>query len=495
MITCGIDNGTQSTKVIVYDSESRKVLSLTQSKHPLRTGENGEREQLASWWIDALRECFSLIPDEVRKRIEAVGVSAQMHGFVPVASDGEVLYPVKLWCDTSTVEECEALNSALGGRVAAIEKTGNEIKTGYTAPKVLWLKRKRSDLYKKMRWIMLPHDYLNFVLTGEAGCEYGDASGTAFLDVRTRKWSEEVLHAVDSDRDLRECLPPLHSPGLIGRVSKRASDLFSIPSGIRVSTGGGDNMMSAIGTGTVREGDLALSMGTSGTLYGTSSVPVVDRKGRVAAFCSSTGGWLPLLCTMNCTVSSEVTRTLFNRDIESFNEAASSSPIGCNGVYMLPYFNGERTPNYPSASGCIFGLTPANMKEENISRAAMEASVYAMKYGLDAFLELGFNPGRIILTGGGSKSALWRRMVSDVTNVVVTVPENEESAAFGAALDALYAVEKENGRVESISEITSRHVKMDDEKTCLPSPAAHEEYMKTYGEWLKAVENVAPLFS
>lgn len=496
MIVCGIDNGTQSTKVMVYDSTSEKMLSLTQSKHDLISRPDGTREQLTSWWLDALRDCFSLIPEEIRGKIEAVGVSGQQHGFVPVGGDGEVLYPVKLWCDTSTTEECRELTDAIGGRSALIEKTGNEIKTGYTAPKVLWLKKNHPDIYAKMRWIMLPHDWINFVLTGEASMEYGDASGTAFFDVKRREWSYEVLSAIDGERDLRESLPPLFPSGsIVGRVSEKASRLFGIPSGIPVSTGGGDNMMGAVGTGTVSDGDLTMSMGTSGTLYGTTERPVIDTKGRLASFCSSTGLWLPLLCTMNCTVSSEVTRELFGKDIAAFNDMASKAPIGSEGVCMLPYFNGERTPDYPKGKGCLFGLTLSNMKEENISRSAMEASVFALMYGLDAFVELGFKPKKVTLTGGGAKSALWRQIVADVTGLTVRIPQNPEAAAFGAALQALYVLEKEKGRVKSISEITSRHVKMDEEKTCTSSPEAHEEYLKVYDEWLRYVKAAAPLFT
>lgn len=495
MITCGIDNGTQSTKVMIYDSTQKEVLSLTSSKHNLISKEDGSREQLASWWIDALVDCFNQIPTEIKKKIQAVGVSGQQHGFVPVDEDGNVLCPVKLWCDTSTTAECEELNLALGGIDGAIEKTGNEIKPGYTASKVLWFKKNCPDLYKKMKWIMLPHDYLNFVLTGQPSMEHGDASGTAFFDVKKRVWSKEVLQAIDGERDLEQSLPPLLEEGQsVGSVSPAASALFGIPIGVPVSTGGGDNMMGAIGTGTVSEGDLTMSMGTSGTLYGASQTPIIDKKNRLAAFCSSCGGWLPLLCTMNCTVSSETTRSLFGRNISEFNEIAEKAPIGADGCYMLPYFNGERTPNYPNGKGCLFGFTLTNMTEQNISRAAMEASVFAMKYGLDAFLELGFRPKTIKLIGGGAKSSFWRQMVADVMGISVTLPEKEESAAFGAALQALYLLEKQKGTVRSIDEITSIHVKMQEGKSCTPNKEAHEKYLTVYQNWLKYVVCVTPVF-
>ncbi len=508
MITCGIDNGTQSTKVLIYDSTDKKVLSLTSSKHDLICKEDGSREQQASWWINALKDCFDQVPNELKLSIQAIGVSGQQHGFVPVDASGEVLAPVKLWCDTSTVAECNEINMSVrsvagvapGSACVAEMASGTEIKTGYTAPKVLWFKKHEPTLYNKMRWIMLPHDYLNFVLTGKPSMEYGDASGTGFFDVKALTWSNEVLKAIDPDRDLKQCLPPLHqSEAIIGNTCASASAMFGIPEGIPVSTGGGDNMMGAIGTGTVSDGDLTMSMGTSGTLYGVSSTPVIDKKGRLSTFCSSSGErggqWLPLLCTMNCTVSSEVTRNLFGKDLEAFNRAAERSPLGAEGIFMLPYFNGERTPNYPNGNGCIFGLTPNNTTAQNLCRAAMEASVYAMKYGLEAFLELGFKPQSIKLIGGGAKSSLWRQMVSDVTGLPVVCPANPEAAAFGAALQALFALQKASGEVKSIDQITRTHVKLQRGKSAEPNLAAHERYLTAYETWLKYVNCVAPLFA
>ncbi len=494
-ITAGIDNGTQSTKVLVYDSDNKKVLALSSSPHDIISKDDGTREQMASWWIDALKNCFDKIEQDIKDKIEAIGVSGQQHGFVPVAEDGEVLAPVKLWCDTSTAAECEEITAVLGGAQKALDCAGNEIKPGYTASKVLYLKKHNPQAYAKMRWIMLPHDYLNYFLTGTPTMEFGDASGTAFFDVRTRTWSKAVLKAMDPDRDLEKSLPRLiRADELAGRVCDKAAKLFGIPEGIPVSCGGGDNMMGAIGTGTVCEGDLTMSMGTSGTLYGISNVPVVDNEGRLAAFCSSTDTFLPLLCTMNCTVSSEVTRALFNLDVMKLNEEAESAPIGCEGVQMLPFFNGERTPNYPNGTGTVFGFNLTNMTRSNICRSAMEASVYSMRYGLDSFISLGFRPQRIKLIGGGAKSALWRQMTSDVFNLPVSIPENSEAAAFGGALQALLALETSKGKKTSIEKITDEHVKMDETKLCTPNKENHELYNQVYASWVEKLEATAPIF-
>ena len=494
-IVCGIDNGTQSTKVVCYDVGTRRVAALAQAPHDLICRDDGTREQKASWWTDALSSCFKSIDPAIRSRISAIGVSGQQHGFVPVDASGNVLYNVKLWCDTSTVSECEAITTAYGGREQLLSDQCNLILPGYTAGKILWLKRHKPDAYQKMRHILLPHDYLNFILTGEYTMEFGDASGTALLDIGKRTWSQKLLKSLDSDRDLGQCLPKLiQAHEVSGVVSAEASKKFGIPQGAIVSSGGGDNMMCAIGTGTVADGVLAMSLGTSATIFGASSRPIVDMGGNLAAFCSSTGGWLPLMCTMNCTVASELTRELFGMSIDEINKVAEAAEIGCEGVTMVPFFNGERTPNYPNGKGCIVGLTPENMKKANISRAAMESAIYGLKLGLDSFVKLGFNAKEIRLVGGGAKSRLWRQIVADVCNLPVVVPKVGEAAAFGAALQAFWALERKNGGNVSIEDITKEHVELDTGLRCVPNEENGKKYSEAYERYLKYVHNFAPMF-
>ncbi len=487
-IYCGIDNGTQSTKVLLYDSSERRVLAIGQAPHDLIQKSDGTREQLASWWQEALVSCFSQIDPALRSRIRGIGVSGQQHGFVPMDSDGNVLAPVKLWCDTSTQEQCDEITEKIGGAQKLISMMGNEVKVGYTASKILAFKENQPELYKKMDKVLLPHDWLNFLLTGEYTMEWGDASGTALLDVRTRTWCKPVLDAIDPDRDWERTLPKLVERQA-GRTCRKAAELLGIPEGIPVSQGGGDNMMSAIGTGTVKGGTLTMSLGTSGTLFGASDVPVVDDKGRLAAFCSSSGNWLPLLCTMNCTVSSELTRGLLDLGVKDLNALAAKAPIGAEGVRMLPFFNGERTPNYPHGKGTVFGLDGSNFTRENLCRAAMESSIFAMRYGLDAFTELGFRADSLTLIGGGSNSALWRQMASDICNLPTRVPEVSEAAAFGGALQAMALVE---GR--DLAEICEEHVRFKDDSICTPDSEAVNSYREVYDSWNKLVDFVGPLY-
>ncbi|MDR2629542.1 MAG: xylulokinase, partial [Spirochaetaceae bacterium] len=295
---CGIDLGTQSCKVVLYDYEHKTIAASSQAAIELIAENDGTREQKAEWYRDALAGCFAALPEDAKKTIAAAGVSGQQHGFVPLDENGKPLYNVKLWCDTATAAECDDITRAAGGEDAVIAAAGLPLRPGYTAPKVLWLKKHRPEAFKQLAHILLPHDYVNYLLTGAYTAEYGDASGTALFDVRRREWSSRIAALIDPK--VIDCLPALVKPeAAAGTLSAAAAAEFGIPPGIPVASGGGDNMMGAVGTGTVRDGFLTMSLGTSGTLYGYSDSPVIDPTGDLAAFCSSTGGWLPLLCTMN----------------------------------------------------------------------------------------------------------------------------------------------------------------------------------------------------
>ena len=490
----GIDNGTQSTKVLFYDFENKKIVATASAPHKLISREDGTREQEASWWIEAAGKAFKQIDDKIKKTAIAVGVSGQQHGFVPLDKDGNVLCPVKLWCDTSTQSQCDTINSKVGGIDKIIETAGNPVYAGYTASKILWLKENHPDLYKQMSTVLLPHDYLNFILTGNRVMEYGDASGTALLDIEKKVWSKEVVAALDSSRDLMEVLPNLieaHEPS--GYVTKDAAKLFGIPEGILVSSGGGDNMIAAIGTGVVEDGVMTMSLGTSGTLYGYSEKPVIDTDGNIAAFCSSTGGYLPLLCTMNCTVSTELMRNLLKIDVSEVDDLANKSVAGSNGLITLPFFNGERTPNFPNGKGTLVGMDMDNVTPENILRSSMEAAVFGMRYGLDSFVKLGFKPKEIILTGGGSKSLAWRQIAADIMNTTIVVTDNSEAGALGAAIQSLWSLNHKNGGEKNIKVLTDIHC-AGTEKLRYEPGIDVEKYNEVYKTYIKYLETLSVLF-
>ena len=489
----GIDAGTQSIKVLVYHAESRQVVATASAPLELISGEDGSREQLASWWIEGVYACFAQLGAPIRAAIVAIGVSGQQHGFVALDRDGDVLAPVKLWCDTSSAGECLQITHALGGEQRCIELAGNPILPGYTASKLPWTRLHRPRVYRELATILLPHDYLNFHLTGERFTEVGDASGTGWLDVRTRQWSPQVLAAIDPDRDLSRCLPPLAEVGTTFAIRPSVADALGLAHGVRIAVGGGDNMMAAIGTGCVVPGRLTMSLGTSGTLFAYADRPVVDANGRWAAFCSSSGGWLPLVCTMNCTVATETIAQLFGIDLEQREAMIDQTSPGAGGLTLLPFFNGERTPNLPDARGALLGMDPRNATPANCYRAAMEGATYALKYGFDAFAAAGLAFESIVLTGGGARSPAWRQMVADVFELPVEAARQAEGAAFGAALQALWSHRHESGDDISLPALVTRHATTGPTLSTRPDPARVGEYRTHYARFLQHLDAVCTL--
>jgi len=496
---CGIDLGTQSCKIVVYDYESKKIIAQSQMPVDLIAANDGTREQKAEWYDEALISCFSKIESAVKRTIAAIGVSGHQHSFVPLDERGKAVYNVKLWCDTSTAAECDELTKMAGGEKKLIAKTGLPMRPGYTAPKIQWLKNHKPKAFSKLRHVLLPHNYINLLLTGVYSAEYGDASGMAIFDVSNRTWASAVCKYISPD--LESWLPPLIQSGAVaGTVSKAAAELYNIPEGALVSSGGGDNMMSAIGTGTVRDGFLTMSLGTSGTLFGFSKSPVIDPTGNLAAFCSSSGGWLPLLCTMNCTVATEKFRELFGLEVKPFDSEAGKSPIGAEGIVVLPFFNGERTPNLPNGRASINGLTAANFNRGNLGRAALESAIFGMRIGLEGFNTLGFKAKEIRLTGGGSKSHIWQNIAANVMNLPVRIPATSEAAAMGGAIQALWCLlnnSKTSSAAKSkvtIESLTDEHVALEGGVTIQPDKKAVQDYDKAYKVYSRYLEALSPLY-
>ncbi len=475
----GIDSGTQSTKALVVDARDGKVLGAASHAYDLIPNlPPGAKEQHPHTWRDAtaaairsaLRQAKAVAADVV-----AIGVSGQQHGFVPLDKAGEVIRPAKLWCDTATTAECAEITEKLGGAKRTIKALGNAVLPGFTAPKILWLKNHEPKNFAKLATILLPHDYLNFWLTGERVMEYGDASGTALLNVRSRRWANSVLEAIDPE--LAGKLPRLiSSEEPAGRLQAETARTLGLNPGVLVSAGGGDNMMGAIGTGNTRPGLVTASFGTSGTIYACADKPVVDPAGEIAAFCDSTNHWLPLLCTMNVTVATEMMRLDFGYTHEQFENKAAKIPAGAGGLLLLPYLEGERTPNVPDGSGVMLGINPRTFTASHYCRAAMEGVTLGMNYGLRRLVELGVKAKQIRATGGGAKSKLWRQIMADVFNTEVVTLKVSEGAAYGAALQALWCWRLQKGEKASISDITDEFVELNPAETAEPDAKAVATY-------------------
>ena len=475
----GIDSGTQSTKALVVDAKTGKVLgSGAQAYDLIPNLPPGAKEQHPHTWRDAtagaIRQALRGAKANAAE-VKAIGVSGQQHGFVPLDKDGEVIRPAKLWCDTSTAAECAQITETLGGLKKTLKALGNAVSPGFTAGKILWLKNHEPKNFARLASVLLPHDYLNFWLTGEKVMEYGDASGTALLDVRKRKWSGAVLEAIDAD--LASKLPRLISSDQpAGTLQASTAKQLGLQPDVLVSAGGGDNMMGAIGTGNTREGVVTASFGTSGTIYACSEKPVVDPEGEIAAFCDSTNRWLPLLCTMNVTVATEMMRQDFEYTHETFASKAASVPAGSHGLMLLPYLEGERTPNIPDGTGVMLGINQRTFSASHYCRAAMEGVTLGMNYGLRRLAELGMKPTQIRATGGGAKSKVWRQIMADIFNTEVVTLKVTEGAAYGAALQALWCWRQQQGEKVNISDITDEFVTLNKEETAWPDKKNVEVY-------------------
>ncbi|WP_279716131.1 xylulokinase [Chelonobacter oris] len=452
----GVDCGTQSTKVILIDTDTNKILGLGNAPHQLICEVNGRREQNPKWWVSAFKNAFS---DAVKnagifpQQINAISVSGQQHGLVVLDSQGEPLYPAKLWCDTETSSENERILEIIGGKDACLEKLGLVIETGYTASKLLWLKENHPALWKKIDTVLLPHDYLNYWLTGNRVMEFGDASGTGLFNIYKRNWDNDILNIIDSSGLLYSALPNLIlNNQVVGVVRPEVAEILNLNIDTLVATGSGDNMMGAIGTGNIEPGIVTMSLGTSGTLYAYSPIPIDPASKSIANFCSVNNGWLPLICTMNVTSATSLVQNLFSLDLDNFNYKLTKSELGSKGIITFPFFNGERVPSLPTAKASIHGLDSKNFTIENLCRSIVEGITFGLRYGLELLKSSGLKVSQIRLIGGGSKSVIWRQMVADVMDCEVICLTNTEAAALGAAIQAAWVHQLKNNINTYVSE-------------------------------------------
>lgn len=472
----GIDCGTQGTKALLVDGNG-VALGRGYAPHQLIERSNGAREQEPQWWVDALITAVKqALSATNRHDVLAIGVSGQQHGLVVLDEDMQVIRPAKLWNDTETAPQNAELVKRFGGPDACIECLGILPLTGYTASKLLWLKEHEPENFARVRHILLPHEYLNFWLTGQLCAEYGDASGTGYFNPRTRTWMKQVLDAIDGGTgQLAAALPRLIGPDeVVDILRPQVAQEFGITGECIVSPGGGDNMMGAIGTGNVREGIVTLSLGTSSTLYSFRSTSQ-KLNASVAPFCSSTGGWLPLVCTMNATNVVTQTLHLLGMNFADMETAMEKTSPGADGLTFVPFLNGERTPDLPGAYGSLVGITANNYTRENLMRAAVEGVSFGILSGLDLILQ-GEKPTIIHVIGGGSRSHAWRQLLADATGAEIHVPLESEAGCLGAVIQAMYVYALRNGQAESYSALVDRMVRVDTKQTAQPRAELHEVY-------------------
>lgn len=489
----GIDCGTQGTKALLVDAQG-KPLGRGYARHPIIERSSGAREQDPQWWVDALRSAVKEALASSDVPVHAIGVSGQQHGLVVLDENLDVIRPAKLWNDTETSEQNDELIRQFGGPAEWSRRFGIVPLTGYTLSKLLWLKQNEPHHFARIRHILLPHNYLNFWLTGKLRAEAGDASGTAFFDIRTRSWQRQVLDAIDGGTGrLSAALPELIGPEeIVGTLRPEVAAELGIPESCIVSSGGGDNMMAAIGTGNVREGIVTLSLGTSSTVYSYSEHPVQDDTGNVAPFCSSSGGWLPLICTMNATNVVTDTLTLLGKNVAEIDSALGSTAPGADSLTFLPFLNGERTPDLPRAKGSLIGVSATNFTANHLVRAAVEGVSFGILNGLDLILR-GRKADVVQVTGGGARSAGWRQLLADASGVEIDVPAEEEAGCLGAAIQAMVALSHAGGAPESFADVAGRCTRIDASATAKPRAEFKESYNSAralYNERLRTLYGV-----
>ncbi|ALM53799.1 xylulokinase [Halomonas huangheensis] len=479
----GVDCGTQSTKVVVVDVQAGRLLGEASRPHHLVEGDNGRREQSPDEWIEAFTGAFHEALDRAgiqANTIRAIGISGQQHGMVALDAAGKPLHPAKLWCDTESNVQNQRLIAELGGEQGCIDKLGLVLQTGYTASKVAWLREVHPEAYRRIDSILLPHDYLNYWLTGEKVAEAGDASGTGYFDTRRRQWQHEVFATIAPELDAERVLPRLiDSQQPAGQVRAELAQHLGLRDDVLVSSGGGDNMLGAIGTGNILPGMVTMSLGTSGTICAHAAESVEADSALLANFCASHEGWLPLICTMNVTSATTRIRELFGLDIAGFNTAIESAPVGSDGVTVLPFFNGERVPALPEASASFLGLTSRNTTPDNLCRAVVEGATFGLRYGLELLGPLASQASQIRLIGGGARSEAWRQIVADITDTEVICPVVTDAAALGGAIQAAWCAGE-----GSLEELCGRLVAVDEGSRAVPSRVDVERYDQVYANYL-----------
>ncbi|MGE8416181.1 MAG: xylulokinase [Pseudomonas sp.] len=487
----GIDCGTQGTKALILDSQSGTVLGRGAALHSLISDASGRREQDPAQWLQA---CTTAIRQALQaagvdgRNVLGIGVCAQQHGLVLLDDQGRVLRPAKLWCDTQSSAENQRLLDWLGGEQGSLERLGLAIAPGYTVSKLLWTQEQHPELFQRIARILLPHDYLNFWLTGRCASEYGDASGSGYFDVRRRDWDRALLAHIDPSGRLEQALPPLleaHQP--VGQILPEIARQLGINPAAQVASGGGDNMLGAIGTGNIQPGIITMSLGSSGTVYAYASQPLVSPEPALASFCSSSGGWLALICTMNLTNATTLVRELLGLDLATFNQRLAQAPIGAEGLCLLPFFNGERVPALPHAQGSLQGMTLDNLTQANLCRAVVEGTTFGLRYGLDLLRSAGLQSRNIRLIGGGSKSPLWRQVVADIMVTPVVCTREAEAAALGAAIQAAWCHGRQEQPDLALQQVCDRCVHLDPGSETRPRAEAVAAYEPVYERYRQHV--------
>lgn len=485
MLYIGVDLGTSAVKLLLMDGEG-KIHKIVSKEYPIFFPHPGWSEQKPEdWFTQTMEGIKELIAEADKSQIAGISFGGQMHGLVILDEEDQVIRPALLWNDGRTYEECDYLNNEIG-KDKLSEYTANISFTGFTAPKILWVKNKEPENFARISKIMLPKDYIAYRLTGVHCTDMSDASGMLLLDVKNRKWSKEMCEVCGISEEM---LPKLfESYESVGTVTEEIAGELGIPSTVKVAAGAGDNAAAAVGTGTVGEGMCNISLGTSGTIFISSKKFGVDKFNALHAFAHADGYYH----LMGCMLSAASCNKWWMEDIIGTNAYADEqkeiTKLGENHVYFLPYLMGERSPhNNPNARGTFIGMTMDTTRAD-MTQAVLEGVAFALRDSLEVAKSLGIQLERTKICGGGAKSPLWKKMIANILNLKVDVIESEEGPALGGAMLAAVAC----GEFESVEAAAERIVKIVD--TVCPEEELVAKYEARYQQFKEIYPACKPLF-
>lgn len=494
----GIDLGTSSVKILALHEDGTIIGSVSETYPVHYYNVNWAEQNPLDWWEAVVAGIKRLLLEERFEpgSIRGIGLSGQMHGLVCLDQSNDIIRPAILWCDQRTGLECDEITIEIGAKRLS-ELTGNKALTGFTAPKLLWVKKNEPEHYKRIAHVLLPKDYIRFMLTGSYATDVSDASGTLMLDVKGRCWSEEMVSYLDLKK---EVLPSVYeSYEITGYLSNEVKALLGLTGDIFVVAGGGDQAAGAIGTGTTKEGIISVALGTSGVVFAATDQCVVDDHNRMHSFCHSNGMW-HLMGVMLSAASSlkwwvEEVQKGTSHSFDELLAEAGNVPACSEGLFFLPYLMGERTPySNPNARGGFVGLTMKHGRPQ-MTKAVLEGVSFGLYDSLEIIKEMTSTITEVRVSGGGARSDLWKQIVSDMFGAPVVTLNSVEGPAFGAAILAIAA----SGAYRSVDEACSAIIRK--EKTLMPNMANNALYMKhhviykdLYKQLKSVYENISCLY-
>lgn len=485
MLYIGVDLGTSAVKLLLMNGDG-KIQKIVSREYTICFPHPGWSEQNpGDWFKETMEGLKELLSGQDRSKVAGISFGGQMHGLVILDEEDQVIRPAILWNDGRTYEECDYLNHVVGKEKLS-EYTANISFTGFTAPKILWVRNKEPENFARIRKIMLPKDYIAYRLTGVHCTDVSDASGMLLFDVKNRCWSKEMLKICGIQE---EQLARIHeSYEVVGTVLPEIAAELEIPVTVKVAAGAGDNAAAAVGTGTVGDGMCNLSLGTSGTVFISSKQFGVDRNNALHAFAHADGYYHLMGCMLSAASCNKwwMDEIIGTKEYET--EQNTIGGLGENHVFFLPYLMGERSPhNDPNARGIFIGMTMDTTRSD-MTQAVLEGVAFALRDSFEVAKSLGIQTERTRICGGGARSFLWRQIIANVMNIKVDMVESEEGPALGAAMLAAVAC----GEYKNVKEAAEKLVKVVD--TIEPDPKIAAKYEERYRQFKKIYPACKPLF-